>query len=259
MGLLDFVEVIQQGFIDEVGTGSDDDADNIGNFYCLLINGFQVGERFVGVGIGLKVGEVPGGPTIAALMEFDAFFNLLPDAFLRAAVGRIEGIVAAKGAASGTECPIAVRTAEAGIDADFLHSSAELLGEVVAVAVEASSVEDGLSHGAKIQKNLGLLRDYRFAGLLRDYRFAGLLRDPFPLAAGPLRWWEARWAPPSQSFCTSQPVRKQAFVLARKYKSQPANAGWLPTNAERKGFEPLERIAFNGFRDRPDRPLRHLS
>ena len=29
--------------------------------------------------------------------------------------------------------------------------------------------------------------------------------------------------------------------------------------AERKGFEPLERNAFNGFRDRPDRPLRHLS
>ena len=29
--------------------------------------------------------------------------------------------------------------------------------------------------------------------------------------------------------------------------------------AERKGFEPLERKAFNGFRDRPDRPLRHLS
>ena len=29
--------------------------------------------------------------------------------------------------------------------------------------------------------------------------------------------------------------------------------------AERKGFEPLERIAFNGFRDRPIRPLWHLS
>ena len=250
MGLLDFVEVIQQGFINEVGTGSDDDADNIGNFYCLLINGFQVGERFVGVGVGLEIGEVTVRATVTSLVELDPLLDLLRDALLRSAVGGVECLVAAKGAASGTECPVAVRTAEAGIDADFLHSSAELLGEVVAVAVEASSVEDGLSHGAKIQKYLGLLR---------DYRFAGLLRDPFPLAAGPLRWWEAGWAPPSQSFCTSQPVRKQAFVLARKYKSQPANAGWLPTNAERKGFEPLERIAFNGFRDRPDRPLRHLS
>ena len=29
--------------------------------------------------------------------------------------------------------------------------------------------------------------------------------------------------------------------------------------AERKGFEPLEHKAFNGFRDRPDRPLSHIS
>ena len=43
----------------------------------------------------------------------------------------------------------------------------------------------------------------------------------------------------------------------RKQK-KPASAG-LCLVAERKGFEPLERKAFNGFRDRPDRPLRHLS
>ena len=29
--------------------------------------------------------------------------------------------------------------------------------------------------------------------------------------------------------------------------------------AEREGFEPTVRKAYNGFRDRPDRPLRHLS
>ena len=29
--------------------------------------------------------------------------------------------------------------------------------------------------------------------------------------------------------------------------------------AEREGFEPPVRKAYNGFRDRPDRPLRHLS
>ena len=33
----------------------------------------------------------------------------------------------------------------------------------------------------------------------------------------------------------------------------------FPTFAEREGFEPTVRIAYNGFRDRPDRPLRHLS
>ena len=29
--------------------------------------------------------------------------------------------------------------------------------------------------------------------------------------------------------------------------------------AERVGFEPTVRMTYNGFRDRPDRPLRHLS
>ena len=29
--------------------------------------------------------------------------------------------------------------------------------------------------------------------------------------------------------------------------------------AERQGFEPWKPKGFNGFRDRPDRPLRHLS
>ena len=32
-----------------------------------------------------------------------------------------------------------------------------------------------------------------------------------------------------------------------------------PFSAEREGFEPTVRKAYNGFRDRPDRPLRHLS
>ena len=32
------------------------------------------------------------------------------------------------------------------------------------------------------------------------------------------------------------------------------------TNPEREGFEPsVPRKGYNGFRDRPDRPLRHLS
>ena len=58
-------------------------------------------------------------------------------------------------------------------------------------------------------------------------------------------------------------LRRSALPLFRLHtphnKADPLIADRLPTNAERKGFEPLERKAFNGFRDRPDRPLRHLS
>ena len=38
-----------------------------------------------------------------------------------------------------------------------------------------------------------------------------------------------------------------------------ARKGLLFHFAEREGFEPTVRKAYNGFRDRPDRPLRHLS
>ena len=34
---------------------------------------------------------------------------------------------------------------------------------------------------------------------------------------------------------------------------------YVGTFAEREGFEPPVRKTHNGFRDRPDRPLRHLS
>lgn len=46
--------------------------------------------------------------------------------------------------------------------------------------------------------------------------------------------------------------------LSRKMKKE-AHKGLLLHFAEREGFEPTVRKAYNGFRDRPDRPLRHLS
>ena len=98
---------------------------------------------------------------------------------------------------------------------------------------------------------------------------------PFPLAAG-ARDYPLRGS--SLSACRGGPCvgekpprqasawllcfpadSKASFLATKKHKSQPAFADRLLTNAERKGFEPLERQAFNGFRDRPDRPLRHLS
>ena len=51
----------------------------------------------------------------------------------------------------------------------------------------------------------------------------------------------------------------QASLLAARHEKSQAACSPAFLSAERKGFEPLERKAFNGFRDRPDRPLRHLS
>ena len=74
-------------------------------------------------------------------MELNAFFNLLLDGLLGPTIGRIESLVAAKSAASRADSPIPIWATEARINADFLHTSAELLREVVAVAVEAAAVK----------------------------------------------------------------------------------------------------------------------
>ena len=56
----------------------------------------------------------------------------------------------------------------------------------------------------------------------------------------------------------ANPVCSHLQRLSRKMKKE-ADKGLLFHFAEREGFEPTVRKAYNGFRDRPDRPLRHLS
>ena len=74
-------------------------------------------------------------------MELNAFFNLLLNTFLRPTIRRIESLVAAKSASSRADFPIPIRTTEARIDADFLHTPPKLLREVVAVAVETAAIK----------------------------------------------------------------------------------------------------------------------
>ena len=73
------------------------------------------------------------GATVPPLMEFDAFLNLLADAFLGSAVGGVESLVAAEGAAAGADLPITVGAAESSINAELLHTGAEKLLEIVAI------------------------------------------------------------------------------------------------------------------------------
>ena len=73
-------------------------------------------------------------------MELYTFLDLLLDGLLWPTIRRIEGLIAAKCAASCTDFPIPIGTTEARVDADFLHTPAKLLREVVAVAVETPFV-----------------------------------------------------------------------------------------------------------------------
>ncbi len=53
-------------------------------------------------------------------------------------------------------------------------------------------------------------------------------------------------------------VGSHPLVFTEKLSQDTHCTPWL-SFAEREGFEPTVRKAYNGFRDRPDRPLRHLS
>ena len=74
-------------------------------------------------------------------MKCNAFLNLLLDGFLWLAIRRIERCIAAKSATARADFPVAVRAAEACVDADFLHTATELPFEVAAVAVETAVIE----------------------------------------------------------------------------------------------------------------------
>ena len=207
MGLPNLIEMAEQGLVDQVGTGTDDDADNLGCFQSLGIDALQLLKRLVGVGKRLEVGEIMVGTAVTALVERDAFLDLLADAFLGLAVGGVEGGVCAKGTASCAEGAVAVGAAESSVDADFLDTAPEQLRKIGAVAVESTAVEMGWDHGAKINKN----------GITR------CASDPFPLAAGALASLEACRASPGLGFSRASPSQKRAFARCCHEKSPAAS------------------------------------
>ena len=73
-------------------------------------------------------------------MKLNAFFDLLVNAFFWLAIRRVEGVVAAEGASAGAYGAVAVWAAETCVDADFLHTGAELARHVRGIGVEAAGV-----------------------------------------------------------------------------------------------------------------------
>ena len=80
-------------------------------------------------------------------MERYTFLNLLLDGLLGPTIRWVESLVAAKSTATRADFAIAIGTTEARVDADLLHTSPELLREVVAVAVEPPVVAPWIGHG----------------------------------------------------------------------------------------------------------------
>jgi hypothetical protein len=74
-------------------------------------------------------------------VKLNALLNLLLDGLFWPTIGWVESLVAAKSTTTRADFPVTVGTTEACIDADFLHTPAELLREVVAVTVETAAIK----------------------------------------------------------------------------------------------------------------------
>ncbi len=147
MRFLDFFEQLQDAVVDKVGSRADDDSNDFGHFQGLFVDVLQFLNRLVCVRKRLEISEILVRPAITPSVELNAFLNLLTDGLLRPTIRRVESLVAAKSATARADSPIPIGAAEARIYADFLHSPAELLLEVVAVAVKASGVAPREGHG----------------------------------------------------------------------------------------------------------------
>jgi len=136
VGLVELGKVTEQGLGHTVGPCADDEADDVGNGEGLLVARLECGEDGVGVGVCLEVGEVFHGGVFAG-EELLAFLQLLGNGLGGGAVGGVEGLVVAVGAAARAYRAVAVGAGEACVDGYFLGLAAQEAGEPGAIFVVA--------------------------------------------------------------------------------------------------------------------------
>jgi hypothetical protein len=113
----------------------------------LFVDAFQLFQRLISIRKRLKISQILARPTVTLSMKLNTFLNLLLNALFWSTIRRVEGLIAAKSATTCADFAVAIRATEARINADFLHATAELLREVVAVAIETPIVAPRKGHG----------------------------------------------------------------------------------------------------------------
>ena len=223
MRFLDFVEVLQESLVNQIGPCANNDTDDawffqglgrhvipalacvlagIYAFQSLSINLFQLLQRLVCIRKWLKISQILIGATIPFLMEFNAFFNLLLNAFLWLAIGGIESGIAAKSATTCTDFPITVGTTESRINTNLLHTPTELLCEVVALTIESPLVAPRESHGFACF--VGFVK----LGLLRNSSSVSVFKNAFSWAFSK----SVSCTPPSITWCISGLMFSESFT-----------------------------------------------
>ena len=84
----------------------------------------------MGIGVGLKVGQITCGTGVPFAVKKDAFVDLLVERHTGVAVGRVEGGIEAVGAPLRSQSAVSVGATESGVDYHFLQPSAVVLFDV---------------------------------------------------------------------------------------------------------------------------------
>ena len=111
----------------------------------LFVESLKFVQRAIGVGIGLKIGQIADCIAISPFMKLYSLFYLLKNGFAGVAVRWMECCIVAIGAASGGERAVPVRAGETAVYHYFLQTAAKFFATLYRIGVIP------LFHGAKLQ------------------------------------------------------------------------------------------------------------
>src|SRR5262249_30382822 len=114
------------------------------------------GERSVGVGGWLEIGDKSMDFVVASAEPADALLDLVTNALPRQSPAGAEAAVVAEGASAHGHRAIDVRAGEAGVDADLLHPGPELMAQEMVVAVVAEPSALPVEVGRAVGGGFGL-------------------------------------------------------------------------------------------------------
>ena len=139
-----FSQIIQFPLVHAIRSGTDHDTYDIRMSQSLLIKRFQTFQRSIRIRKRLKISKIVLCSTIADLVEFNTFVQLLMQALAGSAVRRVEGSIVTICASSPTDLTVAVRTSKAGIQNYLLKPLAIFPFEIPHKGIISFSVRESV-------------------------------------------------------------------------------------------------------------------
>lgn len=142
-------KVVEFCLIDTIGARTDHNTRHQRVGHSLVVEPTQMVEWCIGIGEGLKIGQISTCRTVATLMKLNALVDLLRDALFGLAIRWRKGGIVAEGTTARRNRTVAIGAGETRIDGHLLHSAAKESAKVCRVTVVWSIVAP-LIHRAKV-------------------------------------------------------------------------------------------------------------